>query len=131
MAELREERTFSELLGQLSQDLTLLMRQELQLAKTEISEKISRAASDAVSLAAGGLVAYAGALALVAGIILVLNQVMGLAAWLAAVLVGLALGIIGFVMVRGALRNLKRIEPTPQRTVKTIEDGIQWAKEQP
>jgi hypothetical protein len=131
MAELREERTFGELLGQLSQDLTLLMRQELQLAKTEISEKISRATSDAVSLAAGGVVAYAGALALVAGIILVLNQVMGLAAWLAAVLVSLALGIIGFVMVRGALRNLKRIEPTPQRTVKTIEDGIQWAKEQP
>jgi hypothetical protein len=131
MAELREERTFGELLGQLSQDLTLLMRQELQLAKTEISEKISRATSDAVSLAAGGLVAYAGALALVAGILLVLNQVMGLAAWLAAVLVSLALGIIGFVMVRGALRNLKRIEPTPQRTVKTIEDGIQWAKEQP
>jgi hypothetical protein len=131
MAELREERTFSELLGQLSQDLTLLMRQELRLVKTEISEKISRATSDAVSLAAGGLVAYAGALALVAGIILVLNQVMGLAAWLAAVLVSLVLGIIGFVMVRGALRNLKRIEPTPQRTVKTIEDGIQWAKEQP
>jgi hypothetical protein len=131
MAELREERTFSELLGQLSQDLTLLMRQELRLVKTEISEKISRATSDAVSLAAGGLVACAAALALVAGIILVLNQVMGLAAWLAAVVVSLALGIIGFVMVRGALRNLKRIEPTPQRTVKTIEDGIQWAKEQP
>jgi hypothetical protein len=131
MAELREERTFGELLSQLSQDLTLLMRQELQLAKTEISEKISRATSDAALLAAGGLVAYAGALALVAGIILVLNQVMGLAAWLAAVLVSLALGIIGFVMVRGALRNLKRIEPTPRRTVKTIEDGIEWAKEQP
>ena len=131
MAERREERTFGELLGQLSQDLTLLMRQELQLAKTEISEKISRATSDAVSLAAGGLVASAGALALVAGMILVLNQVLGLAAWLAAVLVSLALGIVGFVMVRGALRNLKRIEPTPQRTVKTIEDGIQWAKEQP
>lgn len=131
MAELREERTFSQLLGQLSQDLTLLMRQELQLAKTEISEKISRATSDAASLAAGGLVAYAGALALVAGVILVPNQVMGLPAWLAAVLVSLALVIIGFVMVRGALRNLKRIQPTPQRTVKTIEDGIQWAKEQP
>ena len=109
MAKLREERTFSELLGQLSQDL----RQELQLAKTEISEKISRATSNAVSLAGGGLVAYAGALTLVAGIVLVLNEAMGLAAWLAAVLVSLALGIIGFVMVRGALRNLKRIDPTP------------------
>jgi hypothetical protein len=34
-------------------------------------------------------------------------------------------------MVRGALRNLKRIDPSPQRTVKTIEDDIQWVKEQP
>jgi len=131
MPELRDERTFGELLGQLSQDTTLLVRQELQLAKTEINEKISRAAGNVASLATGGLVSWAGALAFVAGIILVLTQVVGLPAWLAALLVGALLGITGLVMVRGALRNLKRIDPSPHRTVKTIEDDIQWAKEQP
>ena len=131
MPELRDERTFGELLGQLSQDTTLLVRQELQLAKTEINEKISRAAGNVASLATGGLVSWAGTLAFVAGIILVLTQVVGLPAWLAALLVGALLGITGLVMVRGALRNLKRIDPSPQRTVKTIEDDIQWAKEQP
>src|SRR5882724_2291419 len=131
MSELRDERTFGELLGQLSQDTTLLVRQELQLAKTEINEKISRAAGNVASLATGGLVSWAGTLAFVAGIILVLTQVVGLPAWLAALLVGAVLGITGLVMVRGALRNLKRIDPSPHRTVKTIEDDIQWAKEQP
>src|SRR6266542_4099319 len=131
MPELRDERTFGELLGQLSQDTTLLVRQELQLAKTEINEKISRAMGNVASVATGGLVTWAGALALVAGIILVLSQVVGLPAWLAALLVGAVLGITGFVMVRGALRQLKRIDPTPRRTVKTIEDDIEWVKEQP
>lgn len=131
MPELRDERTFGELLGQLSQDMTLLVRQELQLAKTEINEKISRATRNVASLATGGLVSWAGALALVAGSVLLLTQVVGLPAWLAALLVGAVLGITGFVMVWGALRNLKRIDPSPQRTVKTIEDDIQWVKEQP
>jgi len=131
MPELRDERTFGQLMGQLSQDMTLLVRQELQLAKTEINEKISRAMGNVASVATGGLVTWAGALALVAGIILVLSQVVGLPAWLAALLVGAVLGITGFVMVRGALRQLKRIDPTPRRTVKTIEDDIEWVKEQP
>jgi uncharacterized membrane protein YqjE len=131
MPELRDERTFGELLGQLSQDTTLLVRQELQLAKTEINEKISRAMGNVAAVATGGLVTWAGALALVAGIVLVLTQVVGLPAWLAALLVGAVLGITGFVMVRGALRHLRRIDPTPRRTVKTIEDDIEWVKEQP
>ena len=131
MPELRDERTFGQLMGQLSQDMTLLVRQELQLAKTEINEKISRAMGNVASVATGGLVSWAGALAVVAGIILVLTQVVGLPAWLAALLVGAVLGIAGFVMVRGALRQLKRIDPTPRRTVKTIEDDIEWVKEQP
>jgi hypothetical protein len=131
MPELRDERTFGELLGQLSQDTTLLVRQELQLAKTEINEKIARATGYVASLATGGLVGWAGALAVVAGIVLLLAQVAGLPAWLAALLVGAVLGITGFVMVWGALRSLKRIDASPQRTVQTIEDDIQWVKEQP
>lgn len=131
MPELSDERTFGQLMGQLSEDMALLVRQEMQLAKTEINQKISRATRDVVSLATGGLVTWAGALALVAGIILVLTEVAGLPAWLAALAVGATLGITGFVMVRNGVRGLKRIDPTPERTVRTIKDDIQWAKEQP
>ena len=131
MPELRDERTFGQLMGQLSEDMALLVRQEVQLAKTEISQKVSGAARDLVSLATGGLVTWAGVLALVAGIILLLTEVAGLRAWVAALVVGAALGITGFAMVRNGVRSLKRIDPAPQRTIKTIKDDIQWAKEQP
>ena len=55
MHQLSQERSVGELFGHLTQDLSLLVRQETQLAKTEIQEKISRASRDMVSLAAGGV----------------------------------------------------------------------------
>jgi hypothetical protein len=54
MHQLSQDRSVGELFGQLTHDLSLLVRQETQLAKTEIQEKISRASRDLVSLATGG-----------------------------------------------------------------------------
>ena len=70
MHQLSQERSVGELFGQLTQDLSLLVRQETQLAKTEIQEKISRASRDMVSLAAGGVVALIGGFAITAAVIL-------------------------------------------------------------
>lgn len=130
MAELRQERSVGELLGQLSQDVGLLVRQEAQLAKTEMQAKISRATGDLTSLAAGGIVALIGALALTSAIILLLVDPVGLEPWLAALLVGAILGGIGYVMLQKGLKDLKRIDPAPRRSVESIKDDIQWAKEQ-
>jgi len=74
MPELRQERSIGELFGQLSQDMTLLVRQEIQLARTEMSDKLSRLATNLISVAAGGFVAYLGGLALVAAVILALRD---------------------------------------------------------
>ena len=126
----REEGSLSELVGRLSQDMTLLVRQEVQLARVELGGILARAIRDSVSLAGAGLVGYAGVLAMVAGIVLVLVQVAGIPAWLAALLVGAALGVIGIGMVLAAVRDLRRLGP-PRRTVKTIRDDVQWVKEQP
>jgi len=130
MRELRQERSVGELFGQLTQDLGLLVRQEAQLAKTEIQTKVSRATSDLVSLATGGIVALIGALALTAAVILLLVDPVGLAPWLAALLVGAVMAGIGYVMLKGGLRDLRQIDPSPRRTVESIKDDIQWAKEQ-
>jgi hypothetical protein len=130
MEQLRQERTVGELFGQLTQDLGLLVRQEAQLAKSEMQTKLSRAIANLVSLAAGGVVALIGALGLTAGVILLLIDPVGLDPWLAGLLVGGLLAGVGAVMLRGGLRALKDIDPTPRRTVETIKDDIQWAKEQ-
>lgn len=129
MPQLREERTLGELFGQLTQDLSLLVRQEAQLAKTEIQVKVSRATRDLVSLAAGGVVALMGGLALTTAIILLLVDPVGLKPWLAALIVAVVFGGGGYAMLRGGLHDLKSMDPTPRRTVESIKEDIQLAKE--
>ena len=125
-----EERSIGELFGELSQDMALLVRQEAQLAKTEMQAKLTRVTGDLVSLAAGGVVALVGGLAITAAVILLLIHPIGVTPWLAALIVGALLGIVGWMMLRRGLKDLKRTDPTPRRTVETIKDDIQWAKEQ-
>jgi putative superfamily III holin-X len=125
-----EERSIGELFGELSQDIGLLVRQEAQLAKTEMQTKLSRVTGDLVSLAAGGVVALVGGLAVTAAVILLLIDPIGVKPWLAALIVGALSGIVGWVMLQRGLKDLKRTDPTPRRTVETIKEDIQWAKEQ-
>ena len=137
MPELRQERGVAELFGQLSQDMTMLVRQEVQLARAEMSEKLSRLTANLVSVIAGGFVAYVGALALVAALILALNDLANISPWVSALIVGAVLGIAGYAMLRRGLGELKRVDLAPRRTVENIKDDVQairndvqWAKEQ-
>ena len=137
MPELRQERSIAELFGQLSQDMTMLVRQEVQLARAEMSEKLSRLTANLVSVIAGGFVAYVGALALVAALILALNDLANISPWVSALIVGAVLAIVGYAMLRRGLGELKRVDLAPRRTVENIKDDVQairndvqWAKEQ-
>jgi uncharacterized membrane protein YqjE len=123
------EPSLGELLSDLSQDLTELVRQEAQLARTELHEKLSRITVDLASLAAGGVVAALGGLAVTAAIILFLVHPVGLSPWLAALVVAVVLGLAGFLMLRRGITDLKRTDPAPRRTLETIKDDIQWVKE--
>jgi VIT1/CCC1 family predicted Fe2+/Mn2+ transporter len=125
-----EERSIGELFGELSQDVALLVRQEAQLAKTEMQQKLSKVTTDLASLATGGVVALVGGLALTAALILLLVDPIGMKPWLAALLVGAVLGIVGWVLLQRGMKDLKRTDPTPRRTVETIKEDLQWAKEQ-
>jgi hypothetical protein len=138
MPELRQqERSIGELFGQLSQDMTLLVRQEVQLARTEMSEKLSRLSANLISVASGGLVAYMGAWALVAALILGLHELADISPWVSALIVGVILAIAGYTMLKRGLNELKRVDLAPRRTVENIKDDVQaikndvqWAKEQ-
>lgn len=130
MPALREDRSIGELFGQLSRDMTLLFRQEIQLARAEMSEKISRVTSNLVSVVAGGFVAYVGALALVAALILGLHEVAEISPWVSALIVGAIFAVAGYVMLNRGLKELRRVDLAPRRTVETLKDDVQWAKEQ-
>jgi uncharacterized membrane protein len=134
MAELRtrtaEERSIGELFGELSQDVALLVRQEAELAKTEMHQKMIKVRTDVLAMVSGGVVAYLGGLSLTAAVILLLIDPIGLKPWLAALLVGAVLAVTGYIMLQRGAKDIKRTDPTPRRTVETIKEDIQWAKEQ-
>jgi hypothetical protein len=130
MPELKQERSIGELFGQLSQDMTLLVRQEVQLARTEMSDKLSRFTANLISVAAGGFVAYLGGLALVACVILALRDLANISLAVSALIVGAILAGIGWVMLQRGLKEMKRVDLAPRRTVESLKDDVQWAKEQ-
>ncbi len=131
MPELRQqERSIGELFGQLSQDMTLLVRQEIQLARTEMSDKISRVTTNVLSVGAGGFVAYLGGLALVGALILAIRDLANISLAWSALIVGAVLAIVGYVMLQKGLKELKRVDLAPRRTVETLKEDVQWAKEQ-
>jgi hypothetical protein len=129
MAVRGEERSLGELFGDLARDTGTLVRQEVELAKTEMTQKASRAARDVGLLAAGGLVAYAGFIGILAAIVLGLVAA-GLDPWLAALLVGAVVAAVGALLVQRGLSALKREELAPRQTVETLKEDAQWAKEQ-
>ncbi len=130
MPALKEDSSIGELFGQLSQDLTLLFRQEVQLARAEMSDKISRLTTNLISVAAGGFVAYLGGLALVAALILAIRDLANISLAVSALIVGAVLAIVGYVMLQRGMKELKRVDLAPRRTVESLKDDVQWAKEQ-
>lgn len=129
MAHRQEERTLGDLFSQLAHDTSTLFRQEVQLAKAELTESASEAGRGIAFLAAGGAVAYAGFLAILAAVILWLWQT-GMAGWLAALIVGVIVVVIGAVMVTWARSSLSAERLAPTRTVQTLQEDATWARDQ-
>jgi len=124
----RDDRSLGELFAELAQETSTLVRQEVTLAKTEMTAKATRVGKDIGFLAVGGMIAYAGLLAIIAGVILLLDAIVPL--WVSALIVGLVVAGIGYVLVQRGLTALKREDLTPRQTIESLKEDTQWAKEQ-
>ncbi len=123
------DRPLKELVSGLGRDTGLLLRQEIELAKVELKEYASRAAKAGAAIGAGTLIAYAGVLAILAALVLLLIRV-GVAPWAAAGIVGTAAIIAGNAILQGARRRPLAPGSTLSRTKQTTKETLQWAKEQ-
>jgi len=122
----RPERSLGDLFADLSQQTSLLIRQEVLLAKSELSQKATQAGRGGAMLGVGALVANAALLAFVATVILLLIQ-LGVAAWVAAGLTAVLLGGAGYAMVRSGLGTL-RMPMAPVETIDSLKETAQWLK---
>lgn len=128
MHHIKEERSLGDLFADLSRETRILLRQEMELAKTELSQKASKAGKASASLAIGGAVAYAGFLAIVAAIIIGLAAL--IPAWLSALIVGLVVVGIGYFFIQKGLSDLKPEELVPRQTIESLKETQAWAQDQ-
>ena len=124
----RDDRSLGELFAELSRETTTLMRQELALATTEMTHKASRVGEDIAFLAVGAAVVYAGLLAIIAAVIILLATV--LPDWVAALLVGLVVVVVGYFLLQKGREALAREDLTPRQTIGTLRENAEWAKDQ-
>lgn len=126
---MQQERSLGDLFAELTRDTSTLVRKEIELAKTELGQKVSTAGKNVGFLAIGGAVAYAGVLALIGGVILLLAQALN-SLWLSALLVGLVVAVVGYMLVQKGLTALRNADFVPHKTLETLKEDKEWAKDQ-
>jgi uncharacterized membrane protein YqjE len=124
--ELRE-RPLGEVAKQLTSDVSLLVRQEVQLARAELTQQARRLMPAAVMFGGAAVVALCALGALTAFLVVVFS--LFLASWLAALVVTALLAIGGFVLAREGKQLLARATSAPlEETIETVKEDVQWAK---
>lgn len=123
-----ENRPLGDLFGDLATEMSNLVRQEVALAKVEVAQKAKYVGRNVGYLVVGGAVAYAALLAIIAAIIMLLARV--LPNWGASLLVGVAVALIGWLLIGKAMSALQQADLTPRETVETLKEDATWMKEQ-
>ena len=125
-AELRE-RPLGEVARDLTRDVTLLVRQEVALAKAEMAQKGRVAAPGLGMIGGAGVVGLMAAGALTA--FLIIGGSIFLPEWLSALIVGAVLAAVAYVLVK---QGKERVEeagaPVPEQTIETVKEDVEWAK---
>lgn len=131
-----EDRSIAGLFKALRDETATLFKQEVALAKTEMTEKATCVARNVAYLAVGGLVAYAGVLFILLGLSALLSW--GLAAaglsqamafWLGPIIVGIVVGIIGFVLVQKGRATLTQASLKPEKTIQSLQEDKAWTQQ--
>ena len=124
--ELRD-RPLAEVAENLTSDVSLLVRQEIELAKAEMAQKGRTAAPGIGMFGGAGIVALCAAGALTAFLVLVFS--IFLPEWAAALIVGAVLAAVAVVLVRqGKERVADAGKPIPEQTIETVKEDVEWTK---
>jgi uncharacterized membrane protein YqjE len=122
------EPSTGELVKQLSEQVSVLVRDELKLAQVEMTRKGKQTGVGIGLLGGGGLIALYGLGCLIACVIIAISGMV--AAWLAALIVGVALlAVAGAAALLGKSRLQKATPPVPKETVDSVKTDVDVIKE--
>jgi drug/metabolite transporter (DMT)-like permease len=125
----KDERSLGELLSELSRETSVLVRKEVELATTEITAKARTAGTHIAVVAAGGALAHAALLVLLAAVVIGLTE-LGIAAWLAAGIVAIAVGVVGSILIQMGVSRLRATRVVPVHTVQSLKEDAKWTTRQ-
>jgi uncharacterized membrane protein YqjE len=128
MAAPQMQRSVPEILEDIASNLTQLVQAEFRLAKSELKEGAERVAGPGATLGAGAVLAFYGFGFLLLAAVHALSLVM--AGWLAALLVGGVLAVAAGILIGAGGTKLRRVNLIPDKTMRTLEEDVQWAKQQ-
>ena len=130
----QDSRSIGELIKELAQEGRTLVRDEIALARTEVSEKVGVFRRNLASIAIGGALLLAAVLLIVEavnrGLTVLLEGWLGLetAVWLAPIVLGLLIGLIGWSMLQKGMDTIRREGVAPHKTVESLRDDKRWAE---
>jgi uncharacterized membrane protein YqjE len=122
------DRGIGELVKDLASQTSTLVRQEIQLAQAEVTQKGKTAGKGAEMLAAAGVFGLLSLIALTLALIWLLDKAMD--AWIAAVIVMALWAVVAAVLAKAGQKALQDATPPAPQTVETVKEDIQWAKTQ-
>ena len=123
-----ENKPLGDLFGDLARDMSNLVRQEVALARVEMTQNAKRLGKNVGYLVVGGAIGYAALLAVIAAVIMLLDRFMP--SWGAALLVGILVAGISWLLIGKALNALQETEIAPRETVETLKEDAAWVKQQ-
>jgi hypothetical protein len=126
-AEAGRERSLGEIIGDITGDLGTLMRQELDLAKTEIKQEAAKAGKGAGLLGGAGVTGHMALLFASLTLMFALRQALDSYVW-AALIVTVLWAVVAAVLAAQGRKKLKTVQPKPDATIQTLKEDAQWAK---
>ena len=120
------DRPISAVLHDIASNVQDIVRSELRLARTEVTEELGKVRSAGILLAAGALLVIFSAVFLLLAIVYALSLVM--AAWAAALLVGVAVAAIATLCCGIGIKRIKALRAAP-RTTASLKENVEWAKQ--
>ena len=126
----RDDRSLGELFGDLSRQLGTLIQKEIQLARTEMTARVTTVGRDAGMIGAGGALAYAALLMGLIAIAYLLADLFDSNPWIGFLIVAVVVGVVAAVLIQRGRAELQRTSLAPQATIETLKEDAEWAKQQ-
>jgi hypothetical protein len=124
------EPSLATLVGGIISDVQQLVKQEIALARREMTDELNKTKEAAISIAIGGGVALLGVLLLCLMLVYLLVDVAGLSHWLSFLIVGGGLLIIGVALLFVGKARADQVRLVPKQTAETMRENVQWLKNQ-